>query len=79
MKNLKFKPTPKCLFMAQLTTKLSRLMMGFMLIMSISIKAHDPLTSAFKIPNGNNPLLENKKIESETESKKRVSASMSNR
>ncbi|MFO0322046.1 MAG: hypothetical protein ACK504_06440, partial [Bacteroidota bacterium] len=79
MKNLKFKPTPNCLFMTQLTTKFGHLMMGFMLTMSISLKANDPLTSAFKIPNGNNPLLENKKIESETESKKRVSASMSNR
>ncbi|MFO0478910.1 MAG: SBBP repeat-containing protein, partial [Bacteroidota bacterium] len=65
--------------MAQLTTKLSRLMMGFMLIMSISIKAHDPLTSAFKMPKGNNPLLENKKNDNEAEIKKRVSASMSNR
>ncbi|MFO0321127.1 MAG: hypothetical protein ACK504_01720, partial [Bacteroidota bacterium] len=79
MKNLKFKPTPNCLFMAQLTTKFSHLMMGLMFIMSISIKAHDPLTSAFKMPKGNNPLLENKKNDNEAEIKKRVSASMSNR
>ncbi|MFO0320908.1 MAG: hypothetical protein ACK504_00590, partial [Bacteroidota bacterium] len=79
MKNIKFKPKPNCLFMAQLSTKFGHLMMGLMVIMSISIKAHDPLTSAFRMPNGNNPLLENKKSDNEAESKKRVSASMSNR
>ncbi|MFO0477477.1 MAG: hypothetical protein ACK50L_01680, partial [Bacteroidota bacterium] len=60
MKNLNFKQKPNSLFMAQLTTKFSYLMMGLMVMMSISIEANDPLTSAFKMPNGNNPLFSNK-------------------
>ena len=79
MKNLNFTPKPNCLFMAQLTTKFSHLWLMLIIVSSISIKAHHPLTSAFKMPSGNNPLLENKKNDNETESKKRVSALMSNR
>ncbi|MFO0321703.1 MAG: hypothetical protein ACK504_04665, partial [Bacteroidota bacterium] len=60
MKNLTFITKTNCWLSSQLTTKLSRLMMALILTMSISVKANNPLTSAFKMPNGNNPLFSNK-------------------
>ncbi|MFO0477714.1 MAG: hypothetical protein ACK50L_02885, partial [Bacteroidota bacterium] len=60
MNNLSFNPKTNCWRIAQLTSKLSHLWLMLILTMSISLKANDPLTSAFKMPNGNNPLLTKK-------------------
>ncbi|MFO0479990.1 MAG: beta strand repeat-containing protein, partial [Bacteroidota bacterium] len=60
MKNLNFITNTNCWLMKQLSAKLSPLMLILITVSSISVKANDPLTSAFKMPNGNNPLLTNK-------------------
>ncbi|MFO0321855.1 MAG: hypothetical protein ACK504_05460, partial [Bacteroidota bacterium] len=60
MKNLNLITKTSCWLMTQLTSKLSHLWLMLILTMSISLKANDPLTSAFKMPNGNNPLLTKK-------------------
>ena len=79
MKQLTFTSKRNCWLITQLNAKFSHLWLMLIIVSSISIKANDPLTSAFRMPNGNNPLLENKKNDNEVEIKKRVSASMSNR
>ncbi|MFO0321131.1 MAG: hypothetical protein ACK504_01740, partial [Bacteroidota bacterium] len=60
MKNSNFITKTNACLMNQLTSKLSHLWLMLILTMSISLKANDPLTSAFKMPNGNNPLLTKK-------------------